>query len=373
VYAPRVNNNDDVVRVVRLPVATGAHVRRGDIVAEIETDKSVATVEAERDGYVLQILCAVDDMVAVGGVLIWLGATTDEIVPATGQNGAAPAVGGSAGPTAAGPTAKARALLTTYGLSAHEVAASSDRLSAADVEAHVARRGDLLAALLPDPGRSDAGERTSISAGDVRRLSVSERGMLRTVSWHRDEAVAAYLEIEFDSTPWEEQAAAFAAQHKLLLSPMLALMAYRLVGLARETTKINATIVDGQLHQYRHVNLGFTVQAGETLHIVVARDAGAMDAAAFVSALGELQRHAIGRKLRPDESQGTTVGFSSMGRWNVSRHIPVLAPYTSLMVAHAAPRPGGAGVLGATYDHRILSGFDVSRVLNQLTRPSGSS
>jgi hypothetical protein len=59
-----------------------------------------------------------------------------------------------------------------------------------------------------------------------------------------------------------------------------------------------------------------------------------------------------------------------MARWNVSRHVPVLAPYTALMVAHSAPPKGGqSAVLGASYDHRILSGNDVAGVLQELTQP----
>ena len=116
-HVPRINNNDDHVRVLRLTVREGDRVKRGDVVAEVETDKSVADVEAERDGYVLKVLGRVDEQVAVGSVLLWLGEGTAE------------------------PTAKARALLARYGLSAEEVPASGDRLSAAEVEAYVARRG----------------------------------------------------------------------------------------------------------------------------------------------------------------------------------------------------------------------------------------
>jgi hypothetical protein len=40
------------------------------------------------------------------------------------------------------------------------------------------------------------------------------------------------------------------------------------------------------------------------------------------------------------------------------------------MIAHAAPAPGGEhAVLGITYDHRLLSGFDAVRLLKELVRP----
>ena len=193
--------------------------------------------------------------------------------------------------------------------------------------------------------------------------------MLHTVAWHRDRAAAAYLELEYDPKPWEEHAARYATQHKLMLSPLLPLMAFRLAVLGREKPMINATIVDDRRYQYRPVNLGFTVQVGATLYLTVVRDAHDMDAARFIGALGEVQRHAMAHRLPASEASGATLSFSSMARWNVSRHIPILPPYTSLIVAHAAPRSAGGAVLGATYDHRLLTGFDVAQVLQALSRP----
>jgi pyruvate/2-oxoglutarate dehydrogenase complex dihydrolipoamide acyltransferase (E2) component len=192
--------------------------------------------------------------------------------------------------------------------------------------------------------------------------------MLHTVSWHRDQAAAAYLEIQYDQGAWEQHATDYAAARRLMISPLLPLMAHRLACLALETPRANSTIVDGQVYEYHRVNLGFTVQAGETLYLVVVRDAAALGPEAFLDRMGELQRRALGKKLRPDEARGATVTFSSMARWNVSRHIPILPPYTSLIVAHAAPR-GDAAVLGASYDHRMLSGSVVAGLLQKLSQP----
>ena len=206
-------------------------------------------------------------------------------------------------------------------------------------------------------------------AGELQDLSAEAAGMLRTVRWHRDEAVPAYLELEYDPKPWDEYAARYAGEHKLLLSPLLPLMAFRLATLAHERPTINATIVGDRRYQYRSINLGFTVQVGDTLYLTVIRDTQDMDAERFIAALGEVQRHAMARKLPPEEAAGATISFSSMARWNVSRHIPILPPQTSLIVAHAAPKGSGRAVLGASYDHRLLTGFDVAQVLQALSQP----
>ena len=193
--------------------------------------------------------------------------------------------------------------------------------------------------------------------------------MLATVSWHRDVAVAGYVEVACDTAAWDAYAKDFGRRHGLLLSPLLPLMSWRLVELARETPRLNATIVGNGRLEFNEVNLGFTVQAGSVLYLAVARNAASLGELGFVNALVELQRRAAGHKLGPLETSGTTIGFSSMARWKVSRHMPILPPHTALMVAHAEA-PDGAGVLGATYDHRVLNGAEVAATLRKLSRPA---
>lgn len=362
-HAPRVNNNDDIVQVIAFRAGVGDYIEKGNIVLDVETDKAIVEVAAEANGYVLKLMCEVDDKVAVGSILLWQGETADEPVPETPI--AAPAAAGDGNVR---PTAKARALLKELGLDAGVVPASGDRLSLADVESYMAMHGIQ---------RRDRAPAVTVSTqeslpdvpGELRDLSAEERGMLLTVSWHRDHAAATYLEVEYDPKDWEAHAAAYAAENKLMLSPLLPLLAYRYVQLVKASPRLNATVVNGKRFQYQPVNLGFTVQAGETLYLTVVRDADTLETKPFIENLGEVQRHAIQRKLSREETTGATIAFSSMARWNVSRHIPILPPYCSLMIAHAAPKGSGRAVLGASYDHRVLSGFDVARLLMELAKP----
>lgn len=359
---PRVNNNDDVVKIVRIPVDVGDAVHEGDLIFEVETEKAVVGIEAERGGYVLAIRCAIGDTVPVGATAMWLGDTPDEPVPEE----AAPAMAGEAPAGDNTVTAKALLLLRKHNLSASAVPRSGARLTAADVEAYVA----VMAEAPEEPPR--AAKPNLPAAAAIRPLTPPERGLLSTVAWQRDQAAATYLEIEYDPRPWDEYAAAFAAQNRLLFSPLLSLLAYRLVQLA-PAHNANGTIVEGgepRLATYERVNLGFTVQAGESLYLCVVELADTLDETAFVARLNELQRRAMAQKLAPVEMRGATVGFTSMARWGVRRHIPVLAPCTALMVAHSAPAAdGGTVVLGATYDHRMLTGFDAARLLQKLAIP----
>jgi pyruvate/2-oxoglutarate dehydrogenase complex dihydrolipoamide acyltransferase (E2) component len=360
---PRVNNNDDVVKIVRVPVSVGDAVQAGDLIFEVETEKAVVGIEAERDGFVLAIRCAVGDTVSVGTTALWLGDTKDEAVPE--EAAAAPAAGAPAGDNAV--TAKALLLLRQHNLAASAVPRAGPRLTAADVEAFIAAGAEA-----PAEERPPAAVPASLpAAATARPLTPPERGLLATVAWQRDNAVPGYLEIDYDPRPWDEYAAAFAKERRLLFSPLLALLAHRLVCVAPEHNA-NGTIVEGPEPTrvtYQHVNLGFTVQAGESLYLCVVDLADTLDEAAFAARLGELQRRATAQKLAPVEMRGTTVGFTSMARWGVRRHIPVLPPCTALMVAHSAAPKDASAVLGATYDHRVLTGFDVVRLLQKLANP----
>lgn len=363
VHAPRINNNDDHVKVIALAVAVGDRVSRGAVVGQVETDKAIVDVESPADGFVIGINAEIDRSVAVGSVLLWLGDTVDEPVPAGKARDAETRPAG-----VASPTARARLLLQRHGLSADGVPHAGDRLTAEDVERYLATRNI--------EGRQGSSAVDSVRAiptppeveGTLHELRGEESGVIHTVSWSREFAVPGYIELEYDPDAWNAYAKAYAERHRLLLQPLLALMAWRLVQVAREMPILNATIVGDRRYQYKPVNLGFTVQAGDTLYLTVLREADALDEVRFVNASGDIQRRAAGHKLKPDEISGATVSFSSMARWKVSRHVPVLPPYTALIVAHATS-VSGTSVLGATYDHRVLNGFLVAQTLRKLSAP----
>ncbi len=361
---PRINNNDDTVRLSQIIARPGASVRAGEQVAEIETDKATFTVEAEQDGYVLSVHGNEGDIIEVGSILMWIGSSPDEAVPSELQVS-------SDGPSSAAITAslKASLLLQRYGLDASRVPASGNRLSVADVEAYVAKNG--LQAVKRSSAITPPSPQASVPSvpGTLGRLSPEDRGMLRTVLWHRDEAVAGHVEIQYDPRPWAEYAAAFQKSENLLLSPLLALMAWQLVQIAKEDPRLNATIAGDQRYTYDHVNLGFTIQNRNTLYLAVVEKAEQLAAREFIDRLSELQRKAMKDSLKPEESSGSTVAFTSMARWKVSRHAPILPPQNSLIVAHTAPVSPEMAFLGATYDHRALSGGDVVRTLQKVSTP----
>jgi pyruvate/2-oxoglutarate dehydrogenase complex dihydrolipoamide acyltransferase (E2) component len=337
-------------------------VQKGDPIAEIETDKATFTIEADEKGYILGFVPPLGELVAVGSVLAWMGSSREEVVPLVDQSPAVKAMHDE-------PTLKATILLAKFGLSASDVRTAGDRLTAQEVLDFVQQR-NLQA--LTQRGSVEPETSPLLAPGETVTLSVPERAMLKSVLWQRDSAVPGYVEIEYETRAWDEHAIAYQHEHNMFLSPLLALMAYRLVQLAREHAKLNSTILGDKLHQYSVANLGFTLQSETRLSLLCVKDAASLSRKEFVDRLGSLMRRGMKDKLMPDETTEITISFSSMSRWQVSRHIPVLPPYTSLIVSHAYARNGMAA-LGGAYDHRVLAGGDVAVALRCLSRPSNET
>jgi pyruvate/2-oxoglutarate dehydrogenase complex dihydrolipoamide acyltransferase (E2) component len=353
IYTPRINNNDDTVRLGAVLVQIGSRIKTGDPIIDVETDKATFTVESAIDGYLLAVNGATGDTLEVGSILGWIGATADEQIITE------KAAAGAAEQNGAGPSLKALLLLKAHGLKVSDVP-HTGRLTAADVERAAAGRKTETA-----PVSTWA---PSSIPGRMEPFTPEEKGMARTVTWHRDEAAAGYIEVSHDPQAWEEYAVEFQKIRGLLMSPMLSLMAWRLAKLAAENPRINATASAGGAYLYNQVNLGFMVQVQKSLYLVVVRDAASKTEAEFVSELSELQRAAMKKALKAEQTADATIAFTSMARWNVVRHVPVLVPQTSLIVGHSA-KVNGLTHLGASYDHRLLTGFDVAQVLQSLSTP----
>ena len=107
IHVPRVNNNDDEVKLISLRIAVGDAITRGQLIAEVETDKAIVEVEAPNHGFVLAVAGNVDDILTVGSILLWLGERPDEPIPSLVAD-ASPSTQGPAGQ----PTAKARRVST---------------------------------------------------------------------------------------------------------------------------------------------------------------------------------------------------------------------------------------------------------------------
>ena len=208
---------------------------------------------------------------------------------------------------------------------------------------------------------------------EILPMTSANQSMLNMVLWQKENTVPAYLEILTDQSPWEAYAQELMNRHNLIFNPLLGVLAYKLVKMAKKRPEINSYCDGHNIIIYNSVNLGFTVEVKNKLYIVVVRNADKMNEVTFVKNLFNLEKKAYSDKLNIDETRGATITFTSLSKANVIRHIPILPFSTGLIVAHSVSsifeiknKVTKPIVVGATYDHRYLNGGVVATILNDM-------
>lgn len=360
VVIPRINANDDELKLLAIHVAVGQNIVAGQVVAEVETSKAVVELNAPCNGYVLRIDMSVGHDVPVGQALLWLGENATDTAPAAQASGALDrSVIGSRRVTT-----KALILLRQLNLDADKIPSSTEELTRDDVERYLlsSSADTKLEESAPGPDGVDAMD------GEMVELTSWERAMCDSLSWHRNEAVPCYLEVPFDAEGWNQYSSAIASSTQTMTSPLLALLAHRTVEAVSNFPRVNAVLSGKHYHFRESVNLGFMVKAPKGLVMVTVANSNRMTQSEFVSTLSRLQRRAFASKLGQDESSGATLAFTSLANVGVVRHMPALPPNCSVIVAHSAPHDSSVR-LGVTYDHRVLDGDTAARFLNFIACP----
>ncbi|MCB0332929.1 MAG: 2-oxo acid dehydrogenase subunit E2 [Bdellovibrionales bacterium] len=366
VFVPRLNANEDVLRLTDILVQSGDKISQGDPIVTLEGGKASLDVEAEQGGYVLGLSVEKGKELSVGSLLCWIGATAEEQIPQKVAPSPHPSTPAGETPSRKA-TMKARALARKLGVDIESVSPSSgDRISADDVIRFSERGGVANGARQP---REQVSAQT-ISGYESREFAADERVMASTVRWQRDHAVATYLEVEYDQAPWRAYAKKVQEEHGVLFDPLLGLLAHKVAQVVAKTPGANSFVEGNTVYTADQVHLGFTIEARGTLYMGVVRNASELSLQEFLKSLAELQMDAFRGKLSAESSSGMTVSFSSLAKQGVKRHVPILPPRTSLIIAHSAlpSREDGTepAVLGCTYDHQLLHGATVAGVLNHI-------
>ena len=350
IKAPRLNANADDVTITRLVgVREGVRVDKDAVVAEVESDKTTFEIQAPSAGFVLRIHCSEGQSVTAGATILWIADSLSAALPETTIVAApvgAPHI-----------TAKAKALLAEHGIAEAVFEGREGPITAEMAQAAIDQRSQQA---LP-------------SAGTLEALSPHVKTMARTVAWHAREAVPGYIELPFDHAAWDDFAKRYAEDHSYFSNPLLSLLAFELVRWGRVAPRLNATLQGEHRLLYSQINLGFAMQTKAGLVMAVLRDAQNLNRSEFIERLLLLQKRALSGRLVNEQTSNATIALTSLANARVARHIPVLPPHTSLIVAHSAKPAMGLGVIGATFDHRLLDGHTVAAALTALSTPPSLS
>jgi pyruvate dehydrogenase E2 component (dihydrolipoamide acetyltransferase) len=378
-------------KLVRWLRAEGEAVEKGQVLAEIETDKATVEVEAAASGVVRKLLVAEGTSVPVGTAIAVIG-TADEPLP--GVAALAPAKAPAAAPlTAAGAAAAppapaaaeakpegdgrlpggrrasplARRLAAEKGVRLTEVSGSGPggRVTRRDVEA--ALRGEA-------KGPAPAAATESIPLGRLRAL------IGRRMTQSKQQAPHFYVTSEIDASPLvsfrEELNALLPEEDKTSINDFVVKAAALTLA---EFRNLNASIQGDQVVRHGSVNIGVAVALEEGLLTVVARDADRKPLQALGREIREMVARARQGRVRPEDVEGSTFSVSNMGMYDVDHFIAIINPPEAAILAVGSVREepvvregqlavGKRMKLTLSADHRVTDGVEAARFLQSLRR-----
>ena len=331
-------------RLVKWAKKPGDRIKKGDVIAEVETDKAVMDVEAFEDGYLRGPLAAEGSEAPVGEVIGYIA--DDAAEPA--------AIAAAESPRPAAADASAAAAPARWPSPVSAVLAASIPVP------HPPSRRRELPAMRP----SDEAERKPVAA-----LAGGPPYRIERASPQR-EAVARNM-IASAVTP------TFRVTARLPLQPLqdlakarglsLALLLARVCALTIKAHPLfNAAYTPDGLAQRERIDVAIAVAEGDSLITPVLRNAADRPMPELAEAWTALRDKAKSRRLAPADYSGATFYISDLGVFAVVDAFDSLIPAgASAILSVAAAREGHAQFTLAC-DHRVVFGADAARFLTTL-------
>lgn len=336
----------------------GSEVKSGDVIAEIETDKSNVEVEAEDSG-VLRVRIQPGATVPVGEVIATIGdsaasaklaAQTAAIAPAAKPASAAPAQTATASAPArveapsqngqrvkASPLARRVAREQGIELTAITGTGPHGRIVEADVRAFTGSKS--VAPAKPTAASVAAAPAPSTPARDTTPIELS--AMRRTIARRMVESKTTiphfYITAEVDMTEISKLREQLNSYDDSL--PKISFNDLVVKASAKALVKfpaVNAVYRDGKIYPGAGVHVGIAVALDDGLIVPVVRNADTIPLRQVARTARELIKKARDRKLQADEYTGGTFTVSNLGSFDVENFTAIIDPSQGAILAVAS-------------------------------------
>jgi len=384
--------------LVRWIISEGEPVKKGQVIAEIETDKATVEVEALANGIVHKHLISEGTITPVGTPIAVIGAP-DETVdldallseletpsPGTAPEPAveatptvvetAPVVEAEAGdgrsPGGFGASPLARKMARELGLNLASIRGTGPggRIVKRDIERSM--QEGYVGAGAPEPGILP-----SLPPGETVRVPLSR---LRSTIGKRmvaakQQAPHFYITMDVDAGPMT----AFRAEANEMLpeGEKLSLNDFIVKAAAlalRDFPNLNASLDGDHIVRHGEINVGVAVAVDEGLLTVVCREADRKPLPMLSREIREMVDRTRQGKVRPDDIEGSTFTVSNLGMFGVDHFIAIINPPEAAILAIGGVREepvfeDGQIVKGLRVqctlsgDHRVTDGAEAARWL----------
>jgi pyruvate dehydrogenase E2 component (dihydrolipoamide acetyltransferase) len=397
--------------LVRWVKNEGENINKGDVLAEIETDKATVEVESSASGIVRRLLVDQGAVVPIGAAIAVIGAKDEKIeIPSSDQQAGekeAPAQSQSeskpATATPIQPTQKINTMSITpvVAPAAAAIGSTSGSIKASPLARKMAREAnvDLVTIQGSGPGgrvvRKDI--ETVLSSGP--EPAVTRQSSVVVVS-HEDETVTLTKLRQAIARRMAESKTTiphFYVSHEYKMDEVMALriqvneflpenekisvndFIVKAVALAlRQFPNLNASFAGDKVLRHGAVNVGVAVAVENGLLTVVNRDTDQKPLRQISLDVKRMAAGARSGKVRPDDIEGSTFSISNLGMYDVENFIAILNPPEAAILAVGSAREvpvvveGGAIKAGwrmkatISVDHRVSDGAEAARFMQAL-------
>ncbi len=361
-------------RLLRWIKQEGDEVSVGDLLMEIETDKSAVEIEASAKGFLRGLRVQPGEEVAVGTVMAWILAQ-DEEVPA-----AAPIpVSSSPATELAEPKPELPSPVPAKPIGPG--AMPDDRVAASPLARKLAaeRQIELTAGGGSGPGgayvAADLAAATAATAAPVEVSTARRRMALHTTQvWTTTPHFYLSRDVRARRLRGWLEALRERSGEPVTYTDLL----LRTVGVAlRKHPQMSDYWIDGEIRHREGVRVGLAIASPRGLLLATVRDADQLGLAELVAARRRVVERAQAGKLHGSDLEGASITISNLGMFGVDRFEAVLTEGQSSLLAvgrmrdDVVPvdgRPAVEPVLSLTLscDHRVLDGAGAAPFLKTL-------
>lgn len=379
----------------------GDAVKKGEILAEIETDKATMELESYKDGVLLyqgakagekiqvnDLLCIIGkpglDVAAIAAAIAG-GAATAASEPAAATAAPAP-VAAPAAPAAASVVNEgrifasplAKKMATEKGIDLRYVKGSGDngRITKADIDNYTpAAASAPVASATPASVAIPAAPAGQVSFEDVP-VSQMRKTIARRLSESLFTAPHFYLTMTIDMD------AAVAARGKINETAPVKIsfndMVLKAAALAlKQHPKVNSSWLGDTIRINHHINIGVAVAVDEGLLVPVVRFADGKSLSQIGTEVKTFAQKAKDKKLQPSDWEGSTFTISNLGMYGIDQFTAIINPPDACILAvggiaqvpvvkNGQVVPGNIMKVTLSCDHRVVDGATGAAFLQTL-------
>ena len=377
---PELSSEGEGATLATWLVSVGDHVEKGDVIAELETDKATVELEAPASGTILAFSVEEGSEGILPGVVL---ANLDPDSAPLSEVADESRDTFSTAPTAptATPLARRAALDRDLDLSTVTGSGPGGRVVEEDVVRSMDSSLESSSAQASDSVDSEVPIDLVSDGFETVRLSALRKTIARRMTESKQQIPHFYLRVRCAMDGVMEARAklnrelATAGRETRISINDFVLRATALA--LRDVPAANVSFAGSEMHVFDRIDVAVAVAIDGGLVAPVVREADRKGLAALADEMKELAALARAGQLRPEQIQGGTITLSNLGMYGIETVYPILNPPQACIVGVGAveERPvvrkgeiviGQIAVITLAADHRVVDGAVGAQLLAAL-------